>query len=86
MLVSINPLVFADMQKARPNPGYLPQIDPNQRYEIEEALAYLRTSRTRLYEKISAGQIKTIMDGRRRYIPGSEIIRESQIPEAAAEC
>lgn len=56
-------------------------LDPNQRYSINETLALLRTSRSHLYEKIRSGEIKTLADGRRRYVPGSEILRLSGLPE-----
>lgn len=63
----------------------LPPLDPNQRYSIEEALDYLRSSRSHLYEKIAAGEIRTLKDGRRTYIPGSEIIAASTIqPDASS--
>lgn len=57
----------------------LPSIDERQRYSIDEASRYLRLSRARLYEHINAGSIKSITDGHRRYIPGSEIVRCSSI-------
>jgi excisionase family DNA binding protein len=55
----------------------LPPLDPLQRYSLAEAAAYLRTSKPTLYALIHAGQITTIREGRRRYIPGSEIARRS---------
>jgi excisionase family DNA binding protein len=61
----------------------LPPLDVRQRYTIDESAAYLRESRSRVYEKIADGTLKTIKDGRRRYIPGSEIARQST-REAAA--
>ena len=57
----------------------LPPLDPRQRYSIPEAIAYLRTSRQTLYERIAAGNLKTICDGRRRYVPGAEIARLSSV-------
>jgi excisionase family DNA binding protein len=57
----------------------LPPIDSNQRYSTDEAAAYLRISRARLYEHISSGHIRTFMDGRRRFVPGSEIVRRSSL-------
>jgi excisionase family DNA binding protein len=56
---------------------HLPPLDERQRYSIEEATDYLRTSRARLYEKIGAGEVKIVKDGRRTYVPGSEIARLS---------
>lgn len=55
----------------------LPPLDPLQRYTVEESCRYLRTSRATLYEEISTGKIATIQEGRRRYVPGSEIARRS---------
>jgi excisionase family DNA binding protein len=55
----------------------LPPLDPLQRYTVEEATRYLRTSRPTLYELINAGLIASIQEGRRRYVPGSEIVRRS---------
>lgn len=62
----------------------LPPLDQAQRYTVDEALAYLRMSRARLYEKIAAGDITVIKDGRRTYLPGSEIARVSGVPARAA--
>lgn len=55
-------------------------VDPNLRYAVDLACAYLSISRAKLYEKIAAGEIKTISDGRRRFVPGSEILRLSTLP------
>jgi excisionase family DNA binding protein len=57
----------------------LPPLDPLQRYTVEEAVRYLRTSRPTLYELIHSQQIATIQEGRRRYVPGSEIVRRSAV-------
>src|SRR5258705_79720 len=54
---------------------FLPPLDQLQRYPINEAGSYLRMSRARLYEKIAAGELTVIRDGRRTYVPGSEIAR-----------
>jgi excisionase family DNA binding protein len=53
----------------------LPPLDPRQRYTVEESCRYLRTSRTTLYEQINTGLLKTIKQGRRRYVPGAELVR-----------
>jgi excisionase family DNA binding protein len=50
---------------------------PAQRYNIKEACALLRISHTSLYKRVKTGAIRSITDGRRRYIPGSEIARLS---------
>jgi excisionase family DNA binding protein len=62
----------------------LAPLDPLQRYSVDEATRYLRVSRPTLYEQIHSGQIATIKDGKRRYIPGSELVRKSSLPERAA--
>jgi excisionase family DNA binding protein len=50
-------------------------VDTLQRYTIDESCTLLRMGRARLYEKIRSGEIRTITDGKRRYIPGTEIAR-----------
>jgi hypothetical protein len=62
----------------------LPPLDPAQRYSIEEAIAYLRSSRKTLYDDISEGRLATIKEGKRRFVPGSEIARRSRLASAAA--
>jgi hypothetical protein len=66
------------------NTTRLPPVDPNQRYEILEGSAYLRQSRAKTYNDIAAGILKVIKDGKRVYIPGSEIIRRSTLPQQTA--
>jgi hypothetical protein len=74
----------------------LAPVDPNRRYDVETALAYLNIGRKIFYEEVAAGRIKTIAVGRtqrrtsklgreyertgRRLVPGSEIIRLSAVP------
>jgi len=58
----------------------LPPIDVLQRYPIEEAILYLRQSRARTYKQIKCGELRVIKDGKRAYIPGSEIARKSTLP------
>jgi hypothetical protein len=53
-------------------------IDPNQRYTLRETHAALGQSHSKTFADIKAGRLKTILDGRRRYVPGSEIIRRSK--------
>ena len=57
----------------------LAPLDANQRYTMAEAMAYLRISRQKIYADINAGNLATIKDGKRRYVPGSEIVRRSRI-------
>lgn len=56
----------------------LSPLDPLQRYTIDEALNYLRTSRATFYEKVNAGVIRLLKDGRRSYVPGTAIIEQSR--------
>ena len=63
--------------KLRPK---LDPVDTRQRYDLSEAADYLRISRAGLYTRIKAGQIQTIKDGSRRYVPGAEIARLSSLP------
>jgi excisionase family DNA binding protein len=60
----------------RQSPGLAP-LDPLQRYNVDEACAYLRVSRGTLYNDINAGLIATIKDRSRRFVPGAEIQRRS---------
>jgi Helix-turn-helix domain len=58
----------------------LAPLDEAQRYSVSEAERYLRLSHESVYQRIRAGLIKTITDGGRRYVPGSEIARLSRLP------
>lgn len=53
-------------------------IDGNQRYNVEEAIATLRSSRRTFYEDVAAGRIKLIKDRSRSYVLGDELIRRSR--------
>ena len=65
------------MSKA--TPALLP-LDPLQRYTVEEAISYLRTSRWTFYNVlVKDGQIKTIKHGKRTFVPGTEIARLSSL-------
>lgn len=55
----------------------LPPLDVLRRYSVELASAYLGISRSRLYEHIQSGEISVIKDGKRTFVPGSEIARMS---------
>jgi excisionase family DNA binding protein len=57
----------------------LPPLDPQQRYTVEEAIRYLRSSRASVYKDIAQGKLLSIKEGSRRYIPGSEIARRSRL-------
>lgn len=58
----------------------LAPLDPLQRYTVEEAIAYLRSSRASVYHDISEGRLAVIKEGARTYVPGSEIVRRSSCP------
>ena len=67
----------------KPRP-VLPPLDERQRYSVEEAIAYLRSSRKTLFDDIKNGRLATIKEGKRRFIPGSELVRRSRLPAQAA--
>jgi hypothetical protein len=54
-------------------------LDPQQRYSVSETALYLRISRASLFKDIKAGALKSIKERKRRFVPGSEIVRRSQI-------
>jgi len=62
----------------------LPPLDKSQRYTIPETSRYLRVSRAYVYSLITNGDLRSIKDGKRRFIPGTEIIRRSTLAQAAA--
>ena len=70
-------------RKVRPA---LPQVDSRQRYTPEEAADYLRSSRWSVFKDLKEGRLRAIREGRRTFIPGTEIIRRSTLPtsESAA--
>jgi len=59
-------------------------LDPMQRYNLTEAANFLRISRSQLYHNICAGMLSTIKEGKRNFVPGSEIARLSALPAARA--
>jgi excisionase family DNA binding protein len=61
------------------SPAHLAPLDPAQRYSINEATAYLRISRPSIYARINSGALQIIKDGRRTFVPGSEIARLSSV-------
>jgi hypothetical protein len=54
-------------------------VDPNQRYTLQIAVALLRQSMSKTHKEIRAGSLRVIRDGKRVYIPGTEIIRRSTL-------
>ena len=57
----------------------LPALDERRRYSIEVAALYLGITRGFVYELIKRGEIATIKDGRRTFVPGAEVARKSCI-------
>ena len=68
----------------KPHP-VLPPLDSAQRYSIEEAIAYLRSSRKTVYDDIRAGRLRVLKEGKRTFVPGSEIARRSRLPVVAGQ-
>lgn len=63
-------------RKVRP----VPPLEPHRRYTVPAASELLSQSRAKTYLDIRAGTLAFIKDGRRTYIPGTEIIRRSTLP------
>lgn len=61
----------------------LPALDPIQRYSIDETQRYLRLSRASVYARINSGALQIIKEGKRTFVPGSEIARLSRVSTAA---
>jgi prophage regulatory protein len=61
----------------------LPPVDVAQRYTIAEATSYLRISHASIYKEINACRIKVLKQGKRTFVPGSEIARLSRLKDAA---
>jgi excisionase family DNA binding protein len=57
----------------------LPALDMNQRFTVDEAAAYLRVSRAKIYNDVAAGLLQVIKDGSRTFVPGTEIFRRSRL-------
>lgn len=53
-------------------------IDPNQRYSLAEMHATLSQSHAKTFQDIKLGRLKSMRDGRRRYLLGSELIRRAR--------
>jgi hypothetical protein len=67
-------------QTARTSPAF----DPRLRFDIPNAVNLLGYSRAKLYQEIKSGSIRIIRDGRRVFIPGSEIARKSSLDDNGA--
>lgn len=58
-------------------------LDILQRYSVNEACLYLRTSRATLYKLIATGELPVIKERKRTYISGRSIADRSSIAAAA---
>lgn len=57
-------------------------VDPNRRYPVDQGFRLLGVSRSHGYSKIARGELRVIRDGRRVFIPGTEIVRLSTLPNS----
>lgn len=71
------------MAKGAPIRPLLAPVDLAQRYTIAEAISYLRISRASIYKAINSRRIRVIKQGKRTFVPGSEIARLSQLESEA---
>jgi excisionase family DNA binding protein len=60
----------------------LAPLDANRRYAVDAACGYLSISRSRFYEKVAAGEVRVVKDGKRTFVPGTEIARLCRAPDA----
>jgi prophage regulatory protein len=71
------------VRKKSPERQTLPPVDVAQRYTIKEATFYLRISHASIYKEINAGRIRILKQGKRTFVPGSEIARLSRHEDAS---
>jgi hypothetical protein len=57
----------------------LPPFDEQLAYPMPEACGYLSESHVKLFEYIREGSLRVIRRGRGVFVPGSEIVRMSQL-------
>lgn len=76
---------MAIQEKATPRKRVSPPatVDANQRYDLAEVNAILRQSPAKTFADMRAGTLRVIREGRRTFVPGSELIRRSRLPEHA---
>jgi prophage regulatory protein len=67
------------VRKKSPERQTLPHVDVAQRYTIKEATSYLRISHASVYKEINAGNLRILKQGKRTFVPGSEIARLSRL-------
>jgi hypothetical protein len=56
-------------------------FDPQLRYSIPETAALLRQSVPKTWIDIRENKLKVIREGGRTFVPGSEIVRRSRLPQ-----
>jgi prophage regulatory protein len=71
-----------DVRKKSPERQALPPIDLAQRYTIKEATSYLKISDASIYKEIKAHRLRVLKQGKRTFVPGSEIARLSRLEDA----
>lgn len=59
-------------------------FSPALRYTVPEGAGLLKQSVSRTWNDIREGKLAVIREGGKVYIPGSEIVRRSSLPQAAA--
>jgi hypothetical protein len=59
-----------------------PVFDPRLRYSVDTAAQFLNQSRAKLYIDIREGRLAVIREGRRTFVPGTEIARRCSISAA----
>jgi len=65
-------------RKWRPKVAPPTNLDPLQRYSLPETCAFLRISRTKLYQLFRTYRLSKIKDGAKSFVAGSEIARLSR--------
>lgn len=61
------------------------RVDPVQRYGVPESAAFLRQSEARTWLDIKENKLKVIREGKRTFVPGSELIRRSTLPAQSSD-
>jgi len=61
----------------------LPPFDPLLRYTVDQARAYLKTSRMSVYKLLHSGDLEGVKEGGRTFITGRSIAARCAPPEPA---
>jgi excisionase family DNA binding protein len=69
------------MSQSSPSPKPIPPFDPHLRYTIDEAAAYLKTSRMTIYKLLHSGHVEGIKEGCRTFVTGRSIAARCAPPE-----